>query len=330
MVLDATRWSDLPPRLRSENITCKWIDCNGRNWPLTGENAGVAGAMITGPIDGMLHVPFTGIWTKPAYGAPRFERTVSTFFAGCVGDKAGFWSVTTRTAGELWIPMRLAETVKSPLDDDPTASDSNLSMHDLVLAADGDPNWRRPDEVVCWTSTSTHKSGSVRIANRSNVPSWPIFIVEAPGDAKLPDGPNAILTEQHPSVWDLPEIAGLFQILGLSGLLTHGTRDANMVTIPRLGPGEHVLIDTNPANRIAISATDPTDDIWKRFVRNSELLAWLTGSYGDSGLPVLQRFHGQGFSVPIPPRTVATLPMYHSRPGARIWTILPQRFTRAF
>jgi hypothetical protein len=99
-----------------------------------------------------------------------------------------------------------------------------------------------------------------------------------------------------------------------------------MIPIPELQPGEHAIIDTDPAHRIAVTVLDPTDNIIKQFIRNSELLEWLTGNYGDTGLPLIQRFKGQGFSVPIPPRSVATLPVKHSVAGKRIAVQLPQTF----
>jgi hypothetical protein len=102
-----------------------------------------------------------------------------------------------------------------------------------------------------------------------------------------------------------------------------------MIPIPDLNPGEHAIIDTDPSHRIAVTILDPVDNIIKKFIRNSELLDWISGHYGDSGLPLIQRFKGQGFSVPIPPRSVATLPVKHNRTGARISVQCPQLFESA-
>jgi hypothetical protein len=102
-----------------------------------------------------------------------------------------------------------------------------------------------------------------------------------------------------------------------------------MVRVPELKRGEHIIVDTNPENRIAIAATDPVDDWTKQIVRNSELLSWLLGQYGDSGISILERFHGQGFTQPIAPGTVATLPVYHDTEHARVSVRLPQRYERA-
>jgi hypothetical protein len=155
-----------------------------------------------------------------------------------------------------------------------------------------------------------------------------VYLISAPGQAYLPDGPNGVIGGRDP-IADWPGIGALFGHPEFDPLGIHRRRDANMITIPELSPGEHTLIDTDPSHRIAISATDPVDNGIKQFLRNSDLLDWIFGQYGDTGLPVLQRFHGQGFSVPIPPKTVATLPVKHSKSGGKIWVRIPQRFDRA-
>jgi len=102
-----------------------------------------------------------------------------------------------------------------------------------------------------------------------------------------------------------------------------------MIQIPDLEPNEHAIIDTDPAHRIAVTILDPVDNVIKRFIRNSELFEWLTSNYGESGLPLIQRFRGQGFTIPIPPRSVATLPVLHNIAGRRIAVQLPQTFDSA-
>lgn len=349
------QWSQLSPAARAEFVSCAWIGSDGRYWPLTGQQAGTEGAFITGPIDGMVHVPFEGVWTNPAYGAPRFERTVdgrreisftlglmsstelgwydteSRFWAGCKKDATGFFSVTTRRHGQLWIPMQLLEAPKCALPDDPAYQ--KVALHEVILAADGEPRWRRPDVAPppFIRPSGGPNLGKIRIANRSPEPAWPIFFVSAPGRIWLPDGPNAFTTGERNPLDDWPRIGKLFGIPFVDEILGTftRTRDANMIEVPELEPGEHAIIDTDPTHRIAITAKDPVDNLLKKFIRKSELLDWLVGSYGDSGLPLLQRFRGQGFSVPIPPRSVATLPVVHEQPGGKIWCQLPQRFESA-
>ena len=332
-----TAWSELPQHLRAPGISNKWIgnDHQPDVWHLSGFNEGAEGAFISGPIRGLVHRPFKSIWSEPAYGAPRFERTVderreistriaicsdseygwqdaeTRFWNGMTGDDAGFWCTWTRRTGELWLPMQLAEAVQTELTEDPGYS-GHVQEWDILLAADGEPRWRMPDlQPPDWynsmaTTTTVKRDenllapeitvgvGRFKVANRGTVPAWPVYTVSAPGRCWLPDG--------------------------VSG---------RMVRIPPLSKGEHIIVDTNPENRIAISALDPVDDWTKQVVRNSELLKWLFAQHGESGVSVLERFNGQGFTQPIAPGTVATLPVYHDTERARISVRLPQRYDRA-
>lgn len=348
-------WSSLSYNARADGVNCAWIGSDGRYWPLTGQMAGSEGAFISGPIDGMVHVPFEGVWTTPAYGPPRFERTVdgrreisftlglmsdttlgwfdteSRWWAGCRKDATGFFSVTTRRHGQLWIPMQLLEAPQCALPDDPAYQ--RVALHQIILAADGEPRWRRPD-----TTPSPYKrrpsapaNGVIRIANRGSEPAWPVFFVSAPGKIKLPDGPSTFTSTERNPLDDWPRIAGLFGAPTIdpeTGSFTRA-REAQMIEIPELNAGEHAIIDTDPTHRIAITAKDPVDSLLKKFIRNADLLDWILGEYGNSGLPLLQRFRGKGFSVPIPPRSTATLQVSHNRTGGTIWAQCPQRFESA-
>jgi len=332
-----TAWKDLPDYLRAAGMSNKWIGNEDRPdvWHLSGHNEGAEGVFISGPIRGLVHRPFRSIWHEPAYGAPRFERTVderreistriaicsdsefgwqdveAKFWNGMTGDKPGCWCTFTRRTGELWLPMQLVEAVQTELSDDP-GYQNYVQEWDILLATDGEPRWRMPDLqppdwVNAMATTTTIKDGDgllaptitvgvgrFKIANRGTAPSWPIYTVSAPGRCWLPDGTSG-----------------------------------RMIAVPELAAGEHIIVDTNPENRIAISAIDPVDDWTRQIVRNSELLSWLFGQYGESGLTVLERFHGQGFTQPIAPGTVATLPVYHDTDGARVSVRLPQRYERA-
>ena len=330
-----TRWRDLSYNQRASGISLKWIGNDDEVWNIGGFMAGAQGAIISGPIKGLVHVPFKSIWHEPAYGPPRFERTVderreistriaiysdsevgwfdteTRWWNGMDGNTPGWFAPFTRRHGELYLPMQLLEAVENELEDDPTFM-GNVQEWDILLAADGDPRWRQPDlRPPPWRNDmSITKSvkrddellspnvtvgvGKLQVANRGTAEAWPIFHVEAPGRCWLPDG--------------------------MSG---------RMLRVPKLNSGEHVLVDTNPEHRIAISATDPVDNWIKKLVRNSELLEWLFGEYGSSGERVIERFHGQGFTQAIPPETVATLPIWHSQSGAKVSVRLPQRFERA-
>lgn len=303
-----------------------------------GYNEGAQGVFIDGPVKGMVHVPFKGVWTSPAYGPPRFERTVderreislpltvmsdseygwfnteSLLWNGISPEKPGWFSIFTRARGGFYLPMQLLDAVSDELEQDPTNND-NYSQHwDILLAADGEPRWRRPDNCPQpWLVKSSDpviqvkrderqlspminvRVGKLRVANEGTLPTWPVFVVGAPGRCWLPDG--------------------------VSG---------RMVRVPQLFPGETVLIDTDPSHRIAIAGNDPVENWLLNIISNIELLEFLGLR---EGLPptetVMERFHGQGFTQPIMPGTTATLPIYHSQVGARVSVRLPQRFERA-
>lgn len=332
------RWRDLPQHRRASGINLKWIGNDDRIWDIGGYNEGAQGAFVDGTVKGMVHVPFKGIWTAPAYGPPRFERTVderreislpitlmsdheygwfdteSFWWNGMTKDNPGWFSVFTRPRGEFYIPMQLLDAIPDEMEEDPT-NNGNFSQHwDVLLAADGDPRWRRPDNrPPPWLVKSsdptmqikrdgrplspnvTVRVGKIRVANEGTEPSWPVFTVGAPGRCWLPDG-----------------VTG------------------RMVRVPQLRAGETVLIDTDPAHRIAIAENDPVDNWLVNIISNIELLEFLGLT---KNLPpnetVLERFAGQGFTQPIAPGTEATLPIYHSQVGARVSVRLPQRFERA-
>jgi hypothetical protein len=351
-----TLWHDLPQYLRAPGMSNKWIgnDQQPDVWHLSGFNEGAEGVFISGPIRGLVHRPFKSIWHEPAYGPPRWERTVderkeiscriaissdseygwqdaeTKFWNGMTGDAQGFWCTSTRRTGELWLPMQLADAVQTELTEDPGYS-NYVQEWDILLAADGDPRWRMPDLQPADFVTSLVRSeidpttfvdnpmtttvkrddnpgspiidvavGKFRVANRGTAPAWPVLTLSAPTRGK------------KPARWWISNGAS-----------------STMIRVPPIYKGEHIIVDTNPENRIAISALDPVDDWTKQVVRNSDLLTWLFGQYGETGISVLERFHGQGFTEPIAPGTVGTITVYCDTTNMRASVRLPQRYERA-
>lgn len=348
-----TSWDALPARLRAENVEIKMLLTTGELFHLTGPLAGTEGAMITGSVEGLGEIPGEGVWSETANSAPYFERWVDgkleihfnllliedtefgwaatrrRFFDGCVPAEPCWFSVTTRGWGEVWVPVHRAE-VNTIFEDDPTANDNNVSIHELTLAVSGDPRWRRPDFVGMYQHTNGQKIGQIRVINRGNVPAWPYFICEAPGRILLPDGPNAIITAADAADHtDFPGLLGLFKLGELLPFGQRRRREPKTVIDVVLYSDEHTLIDTDPTHRIAIDSKAPVTDGWLEWINNAELLQLLTGNAGDKAKTVMERLRGQGFRVPIPPRSEATLQVSHSRPGGRIWCVVPQRFDHA-
>ncbi len=373
-----TAWSALSPAARGEGVQIDWVGSDGQFWPLAGGiGGGSMGAFIAGPIDGMVHVPQDNVWTKYAYGPPRFERMVDAqrqisfplglmsdsslgwfdtetrFWQGCTTTSTGFFCITTRRHGMLWLPMQLFEPPKCALEDDP--SGQRVLIHDVILAVDGEPRWRRPwkqpdpftstGPTEVWvdgllTTDTAGCQGVIKVGNASTQPQWPVFMVSGPAlNVLLPDGPNAYITQRPPTnaaanaVDNI--INGIASLFGAATLiddflgLYSASRNSTMIQIPPIPAGATVLVDTDPTHRIAISTNDPVDSIIKQFVRNSDLLEWLTNGYGATGLPYAQQFSGEGFSVPIPPQSVASMPVFHDTAGGKVWLMLPQTFESA-
>lgn len=337
-------WTDLSDNLRASGINLKWIGNDNQPdvWNIGGFMGGAQGAFISGPIKGLVHVPFKGIWHEPAYGPPRFERKVDErrevsmrivlasdsqfgwfdterrWWDGMDGETPGYLTVFTHRHGELYIPMQLLEAVQNELEDDPTANGNNFQEWDILLAADGEPRWRQPDvRPKPWINTMTttrmvtldDEIGApqievgvckFKVANRGTTKQWPIYTLEAPSTGNTPA-----------RYW-----------------ISNGST-TEMIRVPPLNKGEHITVDTNPENRIAISALDPVDDGTKQFIRNADLLSWLFGQYGESGISILERFHGQGFDTPAAPRTVSTFTVYSNLLNGKVSVRLPQRFERA-
>lgn len=333
-------WTELHANLRADGINFKWIGNDDRVWHIGGQFAGAEGAIIIPPVRGLVHTPRKQIWNEPAYGPPRYERSIDEkkqisfalalaadapgfgwfdvehkFWDGCNDDAPGWFCVFTRPYGEVYLPMLRDPIQTDELDDDPSLD--GFHVWDIVLSADGEPRFRQPDvQPAPWVNdmavTTTVKRddeklspditvgvGKFKLANRGSTDQFPVLKLSAPTSGRTPA-----------RYW-----------------ISNGSTN-QMVRVPPLNKGEHVLIDTNPENRIAISAIDPTEDWMKAIIRNSELLQWLFGQYGESGIPVLERFHGQGFDTPCKAGEVSTITVYSNLVGGRVSVRLPQRFER--
>jgi hypothetical protein len=342
-----TEWLDVPQNLRAPGISNKWIgnDFQPDVWNISGFMEGAQGAFISGPIKGLVHRRFKSIWHEPAYGPPRFERTVderkeistrialcsdnefgwqhteTKWWNGCTSDDLGYWCTFTRGLGELWIPMLLAESVETDLAEDP-GYENFVQEWDILLAADGDPRWRMPDlQPPDWVYSTVPGAAIMTEVKRDDELFAPMIPV-AVGKFKLANRGTA-------ATW--PTLALTARAKGNKPVrwwISNGDT-TRMVRVPPLNKGEHILVDTNPENRIAIGSLDPVDDWTKQLVRNSELLSWLFGQYGDSGITILERFHGQGFDQPCKPGVVSTITVFCDTPGMRASVRLPQRYERA-
>lgn len=333
------RWKDLTDNQRANGINIRWTGCDDAEFHWGGQFAGQEGVLITGPIKGMVHVPFKGVWSEPAYAPPRFERTVderreiscriTTFsdheygwfdteerlWNGLNGDQPGWWHIFTRRFGELYLPMQLLDSVENELEDDPSIdANGNMQEWDLLLAADGEPRWRQPDLRDQWTYAADSPTTTVRRDEELLAPNVTVGV----GELKVA---NRSTTRK---AWPVYTVSAPGRCWLQDGV------DGPMFRVPKLPKGMHVRIDTNPENRIVIGAGDPVQSNWMTdWVNNSDLLQIFLKQFGAEAKPILEQFHGQGFDRPIAPKTEAKLKVYHDHVGAKVSVSLPQRFERA-
>lgn len=337
------KWRDVPDNLAARGINIKWIANDNRPglWHLGGFMAGAEGAIITGPIKGMVHVPFKGIWHEPAYGAPRYERRVderreistrimlfsdnnefewfdneSRFWDGMNEEHPGYWSVFTHRHGELYIPMQLVEASESPLEDGPEPEGFTCQEWDILLAADGEPRWRQPElRPPEWVNDM---SATTQVKRDDGLLSPNITV----GVGKL-----KVANRGTRKAWPVFTVSGPGRCW-----LPNGTNaSGGMLRSPNLRSGEVVTVDTNPENRMLISNVDPTKDNLSEWVSNAEMLRRLLPDVAERSQTILERWPnpGRGFTRPVEANSIAVFPIYHSQVGARVSVRLPQIFERA-
>lgn len=245
----------------------------------------------------------------------------------------GYLGVFTRTHGWRWMKVRMAEEPKTAFDLDPVAYGNNFMAWDMIVVA-SDPYWRKRMATATWSNTSKtgeepphtpwHEllelmeaiiagqlgpsitnlipgmhvgEGNLVITNRGSEPSWPKFIVSAPGRAWIQDGPGG-----------------------------------KMIELPLLTADDgYMLVDTDPNERTLTCSTDPVDPLFFRILRNSQLLDFLLHDLTVSTLPVWRRAEqGCYFQTPWPAESVCRIKVQHSNDGGTITGLMPQRFSRAW
>ena len=354
------RFDGLPKKWQNMETKIVYIGVDGSYWNLNGNYAGREGLTLSPNMTGFMHVPFRSLFSEGPYqiGAV-FERTdykkrminLGVMVNVDIGAASGWryrkleqkwwraWSATsdgtlacyTRTHGWRFLKVRLAEEPKTAFDLDPAAHDNHFMQWDMTLVAT-QPYWFKrmtkgmwkntPATSTNWTtiaglldSDSINQflgdvlvglggdlqpgkdvgSGFVKAYNGSDIEAWPRFIVSAPGRAWIQDG-----------------IGG------------------KMVALPLLTDQDGtMLVDTDPTARTLTCETDPVDPLLYQIMRNSQLLDIILRDTLDSTLPVWRRFKGR-FTTPIPPRTVASLKVYHSDPNGTVTMLVPQRFEKAY
>jgi hypothetical protein len=326
-------WKDprtVPRHLRHTSTRWVYEGPNGLHWDLAGRNEGKQGARLVDELGGHYHMPFEHLLTESAYqvGA-TYERTnylKRTIHMGVVlggrqytsaaygmiennwweswpEEHPGWLGCITQNGGIRWAQVQIGKVVDSPMKKDPRYAGNNVMVWNMDVMA-LKPTWNKRMLVEKWTANADAVAANgydetvFTIANRSNMPQWPMFIYTPPGRAWVQDG----MTNR-------------------------------MVELPLISQKDgYVLVQTDTAERTLSAAKDPVDEIFydliADFARQSRILDLFLHDLTSLELPVWRRMPGIRFTSQIPPRTVANLRVRHSTAGGTVVCLMPQRYKR--
>ena len=312
IMIDATRWVA--------------IGANGKWFDLEGRHRGRQGVRLAQGLDGAYHLPFEDLITEGAYqvGA-TYERSNITKRVIDMGviiggkhvptshayrmaennwwdawphDQFGWLGCHTMLGGWRWARVKLAEKVGTSVKQDPVAHGNKVLVHDVKFMAPK-PWWAKRTLYEQWfahpatVAANGFDDETITIANRGNLPVWPLFLYTGPGRAWVQDGMTS-----------------------------------RMVELPTLNANDgYVLVDTDPANRTLMGSKDPVDNLFYEYIRSSRLLDFFLHDIAALGLPVWRRKYVE-FNSMIPPKTVANIKVRHDHPQGSVTVFMPQRFSR--
>jgi hypothetical protein len=312
-------------RIPTESTRFVYIGPNGLKWDLSGRFKGRQGARLSNEVQGMYHQQFEQLFTEGAYqvGA-TYERTNITKRVINIGvtlgynqpasayrmieanwwdswppDTPGWLGCFTPFSGWRWTQVQLAKPVNTSMPLDPTAFGNNGFTWDMNIVAPK-PWWAKRTLLDSWTAHPATNSllgydeFTFTIANRGNLPVWPKFLYTGPGRCWIQDGVSDQLIE-------MPQLS---------------TADG------------YVLVDTDPAERTFTASTEPIDNIFYQYLRQSRVLDFFLHDIAALGLPVWRRAKGIRFQSQIPARTVAHIRVRHDHPDGQVVVLVPQRWTR--
>jgi hypothetical protein len=311
---------------KGEATTWIYIGPNGSRFDLEGRNRGRQGVRLAPEIGGAYHLPFEHLFTEGAYQiGSTYERSNINkrviSFAAIIGgpkysalqyrlaednwwdawphDTPGWLGAHTMFGGWRWGKVMLAEAVKGSQKADPVAHSNNLQKWDMQVVAPK-PFYCKPKLYTTWrahpqtVAARGYDMETIAIANRSQMPVWPLFLYTGPGRAWVSDG----MTNR-------------------------------MVELPMLTSEDgYVLVDTDPANRTLTGSKDPVDNVFYELIRSSRVLDFLLHDISALGLPVWRRGNGVRFVSQIPPRTVANITVKHDNGNGSVTVFMPQQFVR--
>ena len=326
-------WKDartIPRHLRYGHTRWVYEGPNGLHWDLSGRSEGKQGARLVETLAGAYHMPFEHLLTESAYevGA-TYERTNylkrSIHWAVVLGGRQytslaysmiennwwdswreetpGWLGCITPFGGIRWASVQVEKAIESPMKKDPRYAGNNVMVWDMNIMA-LKPWYARRMLIDKWTANADAVAAQgydetvFTIANRSELPVWPMFIYTPPGRCWVQDGMTSRMQE-------LP-------------LITN--KDG------------YVLVQTDPAERTLSASKDPVDELFydliADFARQSRILDLFLHDLTSLELPVWRRQPGIRFTSQIPPRTVANLRVRHNTAGGTVVCMIPQRYKR--
>lgn len=303
---------------------------NGMHFDLSGRHEGRQGAKLTNELGGAYHLPFEHLLTESAYqvgatyertnylkrsmhlgvvlGGPQYTTYAyrmieNNWWNSWPEDTPGYLGCITPTGGIRWAQVQLEKAIDSPMKKDPVYAGNNIMLWDMNIMALR-PWYAKRMLVEKWTANPQtvarrgYDETVFTIANKGQMPVWPMFLYTPPGRAWVQDGMTGRMQE-------LP-------------LITE--KDG------------YVLVQTDPAERTLSAAKDPVDELFYDlaidFIRQSRVLDLFLHDFTSLELPVWRRMPGLRFTSQIPPRTVANIRVRHSTAGGTIVCMMPQRFKR--
>lgn len=186
---------------------------NGRMFTLSGPGMGLQGAHLDTSIDGFYDAPVKTIHNSHAfqtgstYGGKRNLQRDLVFGVWITDDHVDSWAEADSEWRKAWsyeedctlwitsegsrrgLKLRLDEQPQIDMKHDPRLIGSALVTMTCVA---NDPWWHEPEVTDTWISATSTTNGSinygtVRVSNPTDVPIWPKYVVQGPGEPRLPD-----------------------------------------------------------------------------------------------------------------------------------------------
>ena len=235
--------------------TIEIVGVNGESAVIAGPRAGDKGVYLAPDLGGLMDPEADVLSEAPAnfpggrYVSHRIQVRRVTFAVDVVNDGPGSasWRYRDSEWRKMWAfdqPTKILVTtqdgtrtleaylehIEVDMTIDPNIQEVNRVIMTVVAY---DPFWYADDDVYEVEVGSSPVTITVREANPTDQPVWPIWVVEAPGAVTLPDYS--------------------FKADALA---------SRTVALPNLVAGEHTVVNTNPAERQLVSALDTP--VWQR------------------------------------------------------------------